>query len=66
MSDVFLTDDEIAVLTGRKTKSKQIEQLRKMVLPFWVNALGKPVVARATFTGPKEAPPPKKQWQPPD
>jgi hypothetical protein len=30
MSDTFLTKEEVAELTGRKTKSKQIEQLRAM------------------------------------
>ncbi|MET3132900.1 hypothetical protein AAKU55_003181 [Oxalobacteraceae bacterium GrIS 1.11] len=62
MSDMFLTKEELATLTGRKTKSKQIEQLRKMLLPFWVNAIGAPVVPRSAIEGrkvqgePKEIP----------
>jgi hypothetical protein len=65
MSDMFLTKDEIATLTGRKTKSKQIEALRKMALPFWVNAHDAPVVARAAIEG--TAPldtPAKERWVP--
>lgn len=51
MSEMFLTREEIAELTGRKTKSKQIAQLRTMALPFWVNAIGYPIVARSTVEG---------------
>lgn len=51
MPDMFLTKDEIATLTARKIKSLQIEQLRKMGIPFWVNAVGRPVVARAVIEG---------------
>lgn len=52
----FLTSDDIAELTGRKTKSKQIEALRSMGLPFWVNPIGRPVVATVAIEGRKEAP----------
>jgi hypothetical protein len=44
MSDMFLNQEELATLTGRKMKSKQIEALRRMGLLFHVNAVGKPVV----------------------
>jgi len=44
MPNMFLTQEELVELTGRKIKSKQIEVLRRMALPFWVNACGKPVV----------------------
>lgn len=57
MSDLFLTKEEVAELTGRKVKSKQIEALRKMAIPFWLNACGKPVVPRAAIEGR-----PKKEW----
>ena len=62
---MFLAPEDIEALIGRKIKSKQIEQLREMELPFWINALGMPVVARATIEGRKEIVPIKKQWQPP-
>lgn len=52
----FLSKDDVAVLTGRRVKSKQIEALRKMGIAFWVNAIGKPVVTVAAVEGRKEAP----------
>ena len=58
----FLPADEVAVLTGRKHKSKQIEALRKMGIAFWVNACGMPIVAYAVLDGKKE--PERKTWQP--
>lgn len=47
----FLTAEELAALTGRKHKAAQCAQLRKMALPFWINASGHPVVARAAIEG---------------
>jgi hypothetical protein len=64
---MFLTDEELVRLTGRKMKSKQIEALRKMAIPFFVNALGQPIVARAQFEpGQKNstAEAPRKAWVP--
>lgn len=52
----FLSMEEICALTGRKMKTKQIEALRTMGLPFWVNAIGRPVVTVAAVEGRKEAP----------
>lgn len=60
----FLTADDVTALTGRKIKSKQIEALRKMGLPFFVNARGVPVVPESAVTGSKVQPP-KKTWSPP-
>jgi len=48
---MFLTDAELATLTGRKLKRLQIEALRKMGVPFLVNACGKPVVTKAAIEG---------------
>ena len=53
---VFLNADDLVELTGRRIKSKQIEALRQMGLPFWVNAIGGPVVTIAAVEGRKEAP----------
>lgn len=64
MSNVFLEADAIVELTGRKLKSKQIEALRVMGLPFFVNATGHPVVARCVAEGKKEAEPIKRTWVP--
>lgn len=59
--DTFLTVDAVVRLTGRRRKSKQIEALRTMGLPFWVNAIGEPVVAIAAVEGRRE-PPREKTW----
>lgn len=48
---LFLSDQELIELTGRHFKSLQIKQLKRMLIPFHINALGKPVVARAIFAG---------------
>ena len=63
----FLSADDIAVLTGRRVKSKQIEALRRMGIAFWVNACGKPVVTLAAVEGQKatDKSRPLKQWTPP-
>lgn len=60
----FLTIDEVATLTGRRIKSKQVEQLRVMGIAFWVNAIGRPVVTVAAVEGRREAPPTKIWVQP--
>jgi len=44
--NAFLDSDELQALTGRRIKSKQIQALRAMGVPFFVNAMGKPVVSR--------------------
>lgn len=66
MVHMFLTPEELAVLTGRKLKSYQIEALRRMGIPFFVNAIGRPVVARSAVEGSSKAAaaPPKKTWEP--
>lgn len=48
---LFLTAQEIAILTGRKMRKLQIDALRNMMIPFHVNAIGQPVVTRAAITG---------------
>lgn len=60
---MFLDDDEIAKLTGKKAKSKQIDELRKQGIAFRVNSTGHPVVTRAAVEGIKEAPQ-KQAWVP--
>lgn len=62
---MFLDAAELVILTGRSVKAKQIDTLRKMGLPFRVNACGKPVVTVAAVEGRREAPQPK-QWSPPE
>ena len=62
----FLTPEEIAVLSGRKSKSRQIEALRAMGIPFFVNGIGHAIVARSAVEGGKvsAAPAPKPKWVP--
>lgn len=62
---MFLTADDLAELTGRRMKSKQIEALRRMGLPFHVNAVGKPVVPATAIEGKKPPSAPAPTWQPP-
>lgn len=54
MSDIFLTKDEVAELTGRKFKSLQIAQLKKMAIPFWLDAMNVPIVPRSAIDGRNE------------
>lgn len=47
----FLEPDALAMLTGYRRKTKQIEQLRTMGIPFRVNAAGRPIVAVSAIDG---------------
>lgn len=49
--DLFLSPLELAVLTGRKVKIKQIDALRRMGIPFFINACGRAIVARSAIEG---------------
>ena len=62
MSATFLDSEELAELTGKKAKGKQIEALRRMGLPFFVNSTGHPVVPRSVLPNTAEAP--KQQSKP--
>jgi hypothetical protein len=68
---LFLTPEEMAELTGIKSgragktrEQRQVEALRTMGIPFWVNAIGRPVVARAAIEGRGQVEPPETNWQP--
>jgi hypothetical protein len=50
-SPLFLSDQELIELTGRKTRRLQIEQLKRMLIAFRINAIGKPVVTRDAVIG---------------
>lgn len=63
--DTFLTADEIATLTGRRLKGLQIEWLKRSGIPHWVNAVGRPVIARVAITGQKAGKvEPPRTWSP--
>ena len=46
---VFLNPDELALLTGFHRKGRQVQQLRRMGIVFYVNGCGRPVVARTAI-----------------
>ena len=59
----FISEEDVATLTGRKIKSCQVEQLRKMGIAFYINAAGRPVVPRSSIEGrPQEQI--EKAWEP--
>ena len=45
---LFLSGDEVAVLTGYKQPRKQVLQLAEIGIPFSVNGADRPVVLKAT------------------
>lgn len=47
--ETFLSRDEVAELTGRKQRRKQVEQLISMRLPFTLDAFGWPKLLRKTL-----------------
>lgn len=66
MSPLFLSQDELATLTGRKLKSLQIDWLRNEGIPFRVNAVGHAVVTRGAVEGKKDSAveQPAQRWMP--
>ena len=48
MASIFITAEDLIILTGAKTKSKQIAMLRKNGIPFWLDACERPIVAVAS------------------
>ena len=61
---MFLDDEELYILTGYRFKSKQVAELRRMGVPFRVNAFGRPAVAKAVIEGRKPDPDQPKKWSP--
>lgn len=51
MPSIFLTPQELANLTGRKQKSAQAIELKRMKIQHWINAAGQPVVPRSAIEG---------------
>lgn len=72
MTDTFLSAEEVAELSGirvgRRGKTReqlQIEWLRTSGIPFWTNARGRPIIARAAIDGRNGAPEVvRPKWQP--
>ena len=62
---MFLTDDEISYLTGRKFKGAQIATLKRMGIAFFVNARGHAVVTRRAIEGgPQKNEQAARNWSP--
>jgi hypothetical protein len=61
---LFLDNQELAKLTGRKIKSLQIEWLRKEGVPFRINATGHPVVTRSVIDNRSAEPVLQRTWTP--
>jgi len=51
---MFLDDKEVARLTGFSRKTRQVQQLRMMGIPFYVNAAGRAVVTRSVVDGSRQ------------
>jgi hypothetical protein len=72
MSDTFLTQEEVAELTGVRTgrrgktrEERQIDWLRTSGIPFWANARGRPIIPRAAIEGRQQTDEPvRKKWKP--
>jgi hypothetical protein len=62
--DFFLSDIELAKLTGFKIKSKQIDWLRAQGIAFRVSATGHPVVTRSAVEGQAEPAASDAGWTP--
>lgn len=63
----FLTDAELERLTGYRSAKKQAEHCRKLGIPFFPNARGKPIISRDVINGTvkaAKAKPEKPAWQP--
>lgn len=61
---MFLTNEELADLTGYKQAARQVEQLKRQRIPFHLNAAGRPKVARAILEGNWAPKPVEKTWEP--
>jgi len=60
----FLSPEELEALTGRRSKKRQIDALRMMRVPFWVNAIGCPVVSRSAIDATPSTPTASNVWSP--
>lgn len=50
---MFLDSGHVELLTGYKRPARQIEQLRRMGIAFFINALRRPVVPESAIDGPR-------------
>jgi hypothetical protein len=72
VQSIFLTLQEVSELTGIKVgrqgqsrEQLQADWLRRSGIPFWTNARGRPIIARAAIEGRAgEQETIQKKWQP--
>ncbi|WP_434663552.1 DUF4224 domain-containing protein [Paraburkholderia sp. A3BS-1L] len=71
IASMFLTPEEVCELTGvrvgraGKTREQlQVAWLRTSGIPFWTNARGRPIIARAAIEGQRATEQPRQKWQP--
>lgn len=55
MMSLFVSEEDLQILTGYTHASKQIARLRQMGIPFRINAANRPVVATSAIEGGKAA-----------
>ena len=48
---IFLDENDVNKLTGKKRPGNQIVELRRMRIPFYINASGRPAVTRTAVEG---------------
>lgn len=63
-SSLFLSAEDLHALTGFTVKAKQIEQLRRQGIPFFVNGCGRAVVAVSAVEGRKPEQAAPTAWKP--
>jgi hypothetical protein len=61
---IFLSQNDLELMTGKKRKSCQIESLRGMGIAFYVNASGRPVVPVSSVNTKDLNQPQKEEWKP--
>ena len=61
---IFLEKSDVAILTGKKLKSQQVDALRRMGILFYVNASGRPVVPKSAVEGKETSDKPTPSWEP--
>lgn len=52
---IFVDDEDMVKLTGFRSRSRQIQQLRSMGVPFRINGAGNPMVAVSAIEGGRSA-----------
>jgi hypothetical protein len=61
---MFLSQEELVELTGKKRSRDQIDALKYMRVPHFVNTIGKPVVVRDNLLAGMSHTEAKAKWQP--